>query len=48
MFNYLVFYIIIIYRGVSMNKKVLKFMAIFLTLVMVLSSVAGIVALFIR
>ena len=31
-----------------MNKKVLKFMAIFLTLVMVLSSVAGIVALFIR
>lgn len=31
-----------------MNKKALKFMAIFLTLIMVLSSVAGIVALFIR
>ena len=31
-----------------MNKKALKAMAIFLALVMVLSSVAGIVALFIR
>ncbi len=31
-----------------MNKKMLKGMAIFLALVMVLSSVAGIVAMFIR
>lgn len=31
-----------------MNKKALKAMAIFLALIMVLSSVAGIVALFIR
>jgi len=47
MFNILIFYIIIIIRGVYMNKKVLKVMAIFLALIMVLSSVAGIVALFI-
>lgn len=31
-----------------MNKKALKAMAIFLSLLMVLSSVAGIVALFIK
>lgn len=31
-----------------MNKKLLKAMAIFLSLLMVLSSVAGIVALFIK
>lgn len=31
-----------------MNKKALKAMSIFLALVMVLSSVAGIVAMFIR
>ncbi len=31
-----------------MNKKALKAMAIFLALIMVLSSVAGIVALFIK
>ena len=31
-----------------MNKKALKAMAIFLALIMVLSSIAGIVALFIR
>lgn len=31
-----------------MNKKMLKGMSIFLALVMVLSSVAGIVAMFIR
>ncbi len=47
MFNIFYFYIIIITRGVIMNKKALKAMAIFLALVMILSSVAGIVALFI-
>ena len=31
-----------------MNKKMLKGMAIFLALIMVLSSIAGIVALFVR
>lgn len=31
-----------------MNKKAIKAMAIFLALIMVLSSIAGIVALFVR
>ena len=31
-----------------MNKKAIKIMAIFLALIMVLSSIAGVVALFVR
>ena len=48
MFNNLCFYIIINHRGAVMNKKAIKAMAIFLALIMVLSSIAGIVALFVR
>ena len=48
MFNIFNFYIIINLEVDNMNKKMLKGMAIFLALIMVASSVAGIVLMFVK